>query len=639
MKKIKLLPAIVMSAAAVACMVAGCTPEQTGMSEGGSTPPQLKITEDDVTVDPSGGTVTIEYELTDAQVGGAVTAKCTGGTGWVNGINTVTPGKISLIASANVSGSARSADLTVTYTYGNGDTVSDNVTLNQEPIAAFDYEYTDLTCFSGAWYGDRNSSGGSQNYTAVFSDLPLNDDGTADPSGHYYQFDFFAPADASDGRLPEGRYTLGVPFSTDAMTFSTHNSYVEHGSVRTEFKHGEVAVSIEGGSYVIEGIVTDTDNKTHHIIFRGVLKFTDASGVFPPLTADISFTPEIVQASYYGGNATAMLALFLFSDMQLDGESLLPPGDILYVEGVLPYDRNGYIAPGEYKITNTTTATPGILAPGGTSENEYTGEEQAVGTYGAHAENQMRINYGFVKSGKMTVTGEQDNITIQCEFTTEDGHSIECAWSGSLILMNMPGPTTTLEGDYHCDFDGAEATITWFDNFYGTGVNWMLDLTPAGGAGDGFMSEFVSEDGSLEEGIPTGTFVPSAYSAYPFAGEYVTGSLTQDGYILGTGYLQYAQGQDGTAGIYGYAPAVDGEFSIVNHGDGTYTVSFEFTDDAGNIFDGEWTGKPAVVNGLQETATKAGKAAHVPDVAAHMTQAPLPGSLLPALRHDGSTIR
>ena len=599
MNRINLFPAVLTAVALAACTMAGCTPEESGAQHEGSTPsPVLTISEDQVDVDPYGGTVTILYELTNEQEGGALTAKCPDGTDWVNGINTTSPGQISFNTAANVSGSARQADFIVTYTYGNGDTVSDQIALSQEPVSDFDHEYTDLGCFSGAWYGDRNSTGGRQNYTAIFSDLPLTQSGTADPEGHYYQFDFFAPADADDGRLPEGRYTLGVPFATEAMTFTPENSYVEHGSQRLEFKHGEVDVSVEGSTYVIEGIVTDSNNEVHHIIFRGELHFTDASGAFPPLTADISFEPDIVQASYYGGTSDLMLALFLFSDMQLDGQSLIPPGDILYVEGVLPYDKNGYITPGEYKITNTTAASAYILAPGSSSEDEYTGEEQAIGTYGIHAENQMRANYGFVKSGTMTVTGEEDNITIVCDFTTEDGHRIECSWSGSLTLLNMPGPSTTLKGDYHCDFEGAEGAITWFGDWYGTGTNWMFDLTPAGGPGDGFISEFVSEGGSLEEGIPTGTFRPATLSSNPFAGEYIPGSL-QDGYILGTAWLQYANGSSGT-GIYGFAPAVDGELSITNNGDGSYTLSFEFTDDAGNIFDGEWTGTPTITDGREQ---------------------------------------
>ena len=39
-----------------------------------------------------------------------------------------------------------------------------------------------------------------------------------------------------------------------------------------------------------------------------------------------------------------------------------------------------------------------------------------------------------------------------------------------------------------------------------------------------------------------------------------------------------------------YAPAVSGDLNITNNGDGTYHISFEFLDDKGNTWDGEWSG-------------------------------------------------
>ena len=39
-----------------------------------------------------------------------------------------------------------------------------------------------------------------------------------------------------------------------------------------------------------------------------------------------------------------------------------------------------------------------------------------------------------------------------------------------------------------------------------------------------------------------------------------------------------------------YAPAVSGDMNITNNGDGTYHIQFEFLDDKGNTWDGEWSG-------------------------------------------------
>ena len=49
-------------------------------------------------------------------------------------------------------------------------------------------------------------------------------------------------------------------------------------------------------------------------------------------------------------------------------------------------------------------------------------------------------------------------------------------------------------------------------------------------------------------------------------------------------------GFDAQGYVSEFAPAMDGDLEVTNHGDGTYTLKFSFLDDLGHTWDGEWTG-------------------------------------------------
>ena len=79
-------------------------------------------------------------------------------------------------------------------------------------------------------------------------------------------------------------------------------------------------------------------------------------------------------------------------------------------------------------------------------------------------------------------------------------------------------------------------------------------------------------------------------------GEYLYGYLSSS--LNGTFYLSGFQ-EDGS--VTEYAPAISGDLNIENHGDGTYTFSFEFLDDRGYTWDGEWTGTIVTENNGSES--------------------------------------
>lgn len=59
-----------------------------------------------------------------------------------------------------------------------------------------------------------------------------------------------------------------------------------------------------------------------------------------------------------------------------------------------------------------------------------------------------------------------------------------------------------------------------------------------------------------------------------------------------------------------FAPAESGNIDIVNHGDGSYDISFECTDDRGNVWSGSWSGEISILDtGYSSAAASSAKTA------------------------------
>ena len=95
----------------------------------------------------------------------------------------------------------------------------------------------------------------------------------------------------------------------------------------------------------------------------------------------------------------------------------------------------------------------------------------------------------------------------------------------------------------------------------------------------------MAEGLNFADGITSGTYTAAA-TGNPYPGEYLVG-YNDNGSLGGTMFLG---GFTADGYVSEFAPAMSGDLVITNHGDGTYTFSFEFLDDKGNTWDGEWTG-------------------------------------------------
>ena len=263
-------------------------------------------------------------------------------------------------------------------------------------------------------------------------------------------------------------------------------------------------------------------------------------------------------------------------------------GTTLTAEAYMPFDENGSLAAGTYEVTvipgDAMTLSPGDIL-------DISGELFPLGTYAFQTDGTGTAHYGPVHTGSMIISGSGGQYSIECDFTTAEGRSIACTYSGEMTVSGIPSGDgfSTLEGDYTLDLDNAVCSYaSYFGDDYGTGGGaWYLMIAPEEGVpGDGLQVDLVGNSLDFEAGIPSGTYTAAPEGVLPEPGQYYAG-LYDDGNLVGTMFL-------GEFDDYGfasqYAPATCGDLKITNHGDGLYTLSFRFLDDKGNTWDGEWTG-------------------------------------------------
>lgn len=586
-----------------AILVSGCKKPDSGETPGNA--PQIELgTQNNLVVEAEGGTVNLAYEIVNPVDGGQISAESK--ETWMHDFNYDTENTIVFSVDPNEGTEPRSSVLTVVYAYGEGLSVSVDLNVIQNGAVAYDYEW-EMSEFTSTWYGDMYGINGEHNYYTWLSDMPFVD-GSTQTGGTYYLFDIYAPApeDESAPQIPAGTYTLGELEATAEWTFSPDYSkairYNDSGlEWSADFADGTLTVSYDGGTMTMEAFLTDNEGKLHHLTYTGEgICIDDSAGGSggSGFGEDVDFNASLGIAAYAADNGTLMEVIFQFTDMELDGEGyVIPPGTLLAVDALMPLDDEGNIATGTYTVSDSQTEF--TLFPG----EDYYGY-MYFGTYAQNIVSNEESYVSLVTGGTMEITGGDGNYTITCDLIGSDGYKISCSWSGEMTVSGMPGPISTLTGDYTLDLEGATASGICWGDYYGTGGNnWTLQIMPSGGP-DGFITDFVSGTGDFSAGIPSGTYKVSA-NGTPVPGEYL------QGYMSGSdlGGTMYVGGFTAEGYVTSYAPATSGDMIITNNGDGTYNLEFAFVDDLGNTWDGEWTGAISLED--QSSAPSASPSGHM----------------------------
>lgn len=246
-------------------------------------------------------------------------------------------------------------------------------------------------------------------------------------------------------------------------------------------------------------------------------------------------------------------------------------------------DANAVIIPnGTYTFDADVTTAPGTFAGKGNSafwnlDVDGNGE-------------QMNIEGG-------TITVTDNSITAEVMINGEPHY---VTYEGYLVCEDDRKPLyySTLTDDLVLDFSDHYIELMNYDDFYGSGyINYILYVGPNSGVGHYMMADINPGGTAVGEGLAgtyTITSVPYATGPYQFVFGYEDG-----GYMSGTWFFDSPDGSS-----YGnMAPIVDGTIVCVDNGDGSYTFTFDFIDDAGYSITGSVTDTPFVTEGYSASAT------------------------------------
>ena len=261
--------------------------------------PLFELTsESEVSVGKDGGDVTVTYSITDPREDGQVSVNVPDGVDWISNVNTDTDGQVTFTVAAN-EGDAREAELTFVYTYGGSETQEFKVKVSQaDDSIVFDAKYA-----YGVYYGDDLSSkAGEMVYQMWFSDVPESDEWAENATYYIISVVAGAPANMNAIAPAAGTYSLLEGDDTQTGTIWSNYDYTyacatgDDSSIKTKyiFISGDITLTKDGNSIIVEGSFVDTDNKIHRLNYTGSILLDDGREPDIPEDALSTLTGDVV---------------------------------------------------------------------------------------------------------------------------------------------------------------------------------------------------------------------------------------------------------------------------------------------------------------------------------------------------------
>ena len=243
------VPAMMLAAAAFG--LAGCEDinnETPGTDDPGTeipaeTPVLTIETKSPMSVTADAAPYTITYTIENAVEGAQVSATCP--ETWITGIDVKTEGSVGFSVTAN-DGEYRTAEITVTYTWGDGESEKTEKSISIEQAGTYK--------FSGLNYGTMGKDGPTHYEITLYS-------GNAK-----YIFDIYSSATPR----PVGTFE----YSDKSSGFVNGEMTTRSTALGNELKSGTLEITDNGhGTYTYSADVTDVNGKTHHVTYTGPVVF------------------------------------------------------------------------------------------------------------------------------------------------------------------------------------------------------------------------------------------------------------------------------------------------------------------------------------------------------------------------------
>lgn len=153
--------------------------------------------------------------------------------------------KLSVTVDPNYDNADRNAVIAVTYTYGEGLVLEDQISVHQ--VYQYDYNLEAKFLDAGGYFTGR--SGNEPDWCFYLSDLGMNADGDMQANATYYRLDIcagVAPEDYTDIFLPEGTYSL-----------SANTMYPGYIDASSGYAFGTYAQYLPGPGYAVLALISD----------------------------------------------------------------------------------------------------------------------------------------------------------------------------------------------------------------------------------------------------------------------------------------------------------------------------------------------------------------------------------------------
>lgn len=567
--------------AMIAVLAVSCKPEETKLPE-----PVLSVESDLIMAAQEGGPYEIAYTVENPVENGIVSAVIsTENVDWITDMDYSTPDVVKFNVAVNAGVEFKEAVITVNYTWAEDKRVSKEVKVRQE--AKYDYEL-DAKSLIGWYYSD------AETYEFYLSDLGAKD-GKFQPNGHYYNF--IIPADAPESyssiSLPEGTYRIGENGMYDPVYIVWNADLTE--KTETVLDEGILTVTKDGDVYVYEARMKDVDGKNHYLRYAEGETFilSHSVGGYALIDHDIEVkNPFIGRIAYESESGDVMKVGLQLSQTTDDDTS---PFSMIMFEIYTPKDEFGKKLAGTYHVSESMenyTLYPSQIDPSTLT---------IWGSYAMYID-PVQNKVGLIKEGTLVITekgnGEYD---VTADLKTAEGFKMTAKYTGRLYIPNIPGSGfSTLTSDYEVDMASINYTfgVYWGDYYKNGTAQWKLtmegpfeqdpDTWVTQGTGEKVYFEIITASDTYNAGLATGKYVAAKDPANPKAGEFIPGTRAAGLNLLrGTYYVgAYEEGY-----VSHSAPAVGGELDVTNHGDGTYTIKFNFEDGKDHNWYGEWKGK------------------------------------------------
>lgn len=587
MKKSYLLP---ITAALVLVAFTGC--KDNGQTETEQPDPVFELSDNAIQATAEGGLYDVNYVLANPVEGGEI--KLVSDVDWVSDPDYSVEGKVTVTVAPNYDNADRNANLHITYTYGEGLVQEGDVVLHQ--VYAYDVNSI-LADFSGGYFYGRESN--QANYAMYLSDLGTDENGTFVAGCTVYRLDIHSdtePTDWTNITIPEGTYTFDA-LDEETSYYGKVNAAGDAWETTAYIEDCTINVTKDGETTIIDGTVTTQDGLVHHVYYEGTAQVAlySAEG-FGMIDHDIELVyPHLSSNPRYADDNGEVMAISMSLAGTPEGGDFTNPYSQLFIEMYAPYDSRR-ILPGTYTIGNSQDAY--TLYPGYVDPNTL----YCMGTYAYYVTGASTV-IALASEGTIDIKDGEDGrtYTVTVALKTAQGFSITGTYVGELYVDNIPGSSfSTLEDDYTVKMDEINNTFgSYYGDEYGTGgghFTWEMtgpidqnpDKVLKDGPQEAVYFDIVSSSMDFNAGPASGTYKAAVDREAPKPGEYVPGYRPTTGMnnIRGTYYT--GGYEDGYISIA--APAVSGDLNITNHGDGTYTLSFAFSDGMGHTWDGEWTG-------------------------------------------------